>query len=156
MGVSGPLVGILLPWLASMNERDGYAYFLCLLIYPWISALYFIILPRNPYRGMVWGYSKKLNGLDRTDQDARRLVDVYRSVAARLFIMSSTLKILAVFFVDAILIAFTHRSSFVWQFSVHSFTVGPIVIAYLVGSFLYVGITYSIWGFRTWAHSTAT
>lgn len=148
--VCGPAIGVLITWLTSGQQENGFDYFAPLLIYPWISSLYFIIFPKNPYRGMVLGYSTRLNGLDRDDADARRLVRVYASAAARRVILISTLKITAFFFLNGLLIVLFHYSSLSWQLSACSFSLGPIATAYLIGTFLYVGVVHSIWGFEIW------
>lgn len=147
----GLLFGIFMIWYGPISEHNGYAYILSPVIYPWISALYFILFPKNPYCGMVLGYSTKLNGLDETDEDARRLVDIYRSPGARTFIIVNTLIISVLFVVIAMVFAAIHWHSIVWRLSMQSFGFNQIAFGCLLGSFLYIGIGYSVWGLRLWA-----
>jgi hypothetical protein len=146
----GLLFGCFMIWYYTGSVYSGYSCIISAVIYPLIAGSYFIFFPKNPYRGMVLGYSKKLNGLDKHDKDARRLVEIYRSSKARAFILKNSVKMVLFFIINVILFLIIHKSVITWIFSTSIFRFADISFGCLLGSFIYIGIAYSVWGLEQW------
>jgi hypothetical protein len=86
----GPITGI-------NQDHNGLRYLLGPLIGPTVALSFLLLCPFNPYRGSA----ARLSGMenrDKWDPEARRLVELFRSNAARRFLVTSSMKISCVLY----------------------------------------------------------
>jgi len=115
---------------------------------PTLVAIYYLLLPFNPYRG-IGARSAGLVDENEHDSDAQKLVEIYRSKEARRFLVVVTLKTSAALFAIMALITFASRASIQWY--VVSPWLVPGLLGCCIGSLMTIGCDYIAWGLRTWA-----
>jgi hypothetical protein len=133
--------------------RNGWQYLLCPVVCPMIVACLHIFFPflLNPYRSM----SAKLSGMrekDKRDPDARRLVELLESAAARRFLLRSTLKLSVVLLATTVVGVAVYRPRLTWSIPLHQ--LGPCFVGVPVGSLIILQFELLAWAFKNWpAHS---
>ena len=143
LAIYGPLVG--------PSDHDGFRYLLLPVLSPWVPALYYKLRPINSYSGYRgrWHDLGGMIGKDRTDVEARRLVELLQSgegqaAVTRLAIMSS-----AMLFVPMALVSIALWSSLTWTF--WSRWLFFSVSMSIIGCWIAVFTQIISWGVRTWA-----
>jgi hypothetical protein len=133
-------------------DHNIYRYLLAPLVCPIAPALYFVLKPFNPYKGPA----ARLSGMtdrDKSDQDAKCLVQLFRSKEAQRFIWRTTAKISGVLFLLMSIMTTVVRDSLNWSFS--SRGLGPGLMGCVLGSFIALGAEYVGWSLTTWARRDA-
>lgn len=138
----GPFVGI--------GDHNGFNYFINPVIGPLVSALYYSFKPFNPYYGPAAKWAGMV-GKDLVDEDARRLVGVFRSGAARRMVWMTMIKISTLLLIIMGGTAGFFRNSINWAFNVVDVPKGLIGCA--LGAFIAIATQYVSWGLREWGNS---
>jgi hypothetical protein len=140
LSLYGPIVG--------PPDHNGLRYLLAPWICPWVGAVYFLLVPYNPYRGSPLIVGKMLN-LDQRDADARRLVELFQSREARHVLIRIIFKISTILFVMMALITVIVRDSLNWSFS--SYWLLPGLLGCCIGLSIVIAAQYISWGLKNWA-----
>lgn len=135
----GPVVG--------QPDHNGYLYLIGPFVGPIVPALYSILRPFNPYRGPGARFGR-MEYRDKSDPEAKRLVEVYRSKEARQFIWRSAAKVAGIVFLIMVILTLVVRNSLNWSFP--SPGLAPGLLGGCLGSFLALSTEYIAWGLRTW------
>ncbi|MHB1544678.1 MAG: hypothetical protein ACYCS1_08805 [Gammaproteobacteria bacterium] len=132
------------------NHPNGFYYLVGPLLGPWLSALLFIIYPRNPYRkgAAKMHVPASMVGLEHRDPDARRLVEIYRSPAAHRFLLRWALKTMIILVAVMLVVVAVQWDALSWSFSRSHMAAS--VVGCFIGSLLLVGGLYTAWGWDTW------
>ncbi len=141
----GPIIG-------RPADHNGFRYLLGPIVCPIPSFLYYWVHPFNPYRGPAARFAGMIDR-DKTDEEANRLVQVFQSPQARVFLARTTILLSAVLFLIMALITLAFRNSLNWL-PVSSW-LGQGLIGALIACFVTLGSAYIAWGLETWARQNA-
>lgn len=145
VALHGPLIG--------RRDPNGFRYLLGPLVCPAICAVYFLLRPFNPYRGVAARLGRVLEA-DQPGSDEKCLVDLFKSKLARQFILRTAAKISGLLLLLMAVIAGIERNSLSW--SLFSYWSVPGILCGCIGSFIALGSEYIAWGLRTWAAELGT
>ena len=129
-------------------DHNGIRYLVGPWLCPLLAAAYYLLLPFNPYRGIGARSAGLVDGNEH-DSDAQRLVEIYQSKEARLFLVAVAFKTSAGLFVIMAVITFASRASIQW--SLVSPWLVPGLLGCSIGSLITVGCYYVAWGIQKWA-----
>ena len=129
--------------------RNGWQYLLCPVVCPMTVACLFMLFPFlfNPYRSRF----AKLSGMkdkDKRDPDARRLVELLESAAARRFLLRSALKLSVVLLATTVVGVAVYRPGLTWSIRLHQ--LGPCFAGVPLGSLLILQFELLAWAFKNW------
>jgi hypothetical protein len=128
-------------------DHNGIRYIVGPFAFPCLGAIYYTLRPFRPYRGTI--FVERTRDIDTTDPLVMRLVEIYKSPAARRFLWLSTTKMA---FVQLVCMGFL---TVLVRHSLHWTLVSPWFWAGAVGCSLFSWIAlsseYVAWGLRKWA-----
>lgn len=138
----GPITGI-------NQDHNGLRYLLGPLIGPTVALSFLLLCPFNPYRGSA----ARLSGMenrDKWDPEARRLVELFRSNAARRFLVTSSMKISCVLYLFMVPVIYVCWDSLKWHLL--SPWLGQGLLGCSIATFTTLGAQYVGWGLKTWGN----
>jgi len=101
--------------------------------------------------------SAKLSGMrekDKRDPDARRLVELLKSAAARRFLLRSALKLSGVLLATTAVGVAVYRPGLTWSIRLHQ--LGPCFLGVPLGSLFILQFELLAWAFKNWPAYTET
>jgi hypothetical protein len=145
--------------IAGASDHNGFRY----LVGPWICpsmiAAFHSFFPFRPYRGVI--FVDRTRDIDTTDPVSMRLVSVYRSSRARLYVWRQSLKLSTILFVIMGLLALPVQHSLNWSFPYSLYDSLPSNVSIdwfwlgwgggILGSYLALMTDYITWGLMNWA-----
>jgi hypothetical protein len=140
------------PIPARIADHNGYRYLFGPIVCMLPPILFYILKPFNPYRGALARYSGMVD-MDRRAPEAKRLVETFRSPAARRFILLTSVKISAIWLSIMAVITAACANSLNWSF--RSPWLGQGLIGGCIASLVALGSEYIAWGVRTWMREVA-
>ena len=139
--IFGPIVG--------HPDHNGVRYLMAPFIMPYVPAIYLTLRPFRPFRGIP--FVTGTWDVDTSDTEVMRLVELYRSEAAKRFVWRSAVKLSVILLCSMVVLGVLVRNSLEWSFWSSWTWQG------MVGCCLFSGIVlaheYIAWGFRAWAAS---
>ena len=123
-----------LVYYGGIAEPNGFRYLLVPIVCPMFPTLYFMIFSHNPYHGSSLFVSSKMRGLDLIDLDAQRSVEIYRSTAARRFLVFSYLEISGVIVAVMVVITVFRWHSVEWKFDITAPVMESAIVCCVIGS----------------------
>jgi hypothetical protein len=145
LSVNGPIIG--------PPDHNALRYLFAPLICPCLCAIYFSLVPFNPYRGLGAQFGGFVNK-DLQNEDAKRLVDVYRSMSARREIWRSALTTSGILLLLLLIAAAVEWRTLRW--SLNSPWLVPGLMGCVIASFIAVGTRYISWGLERWGSGAPT
>lgn len=145
--------------IAGPSDHNGIRYLVGPWVCPSLTALFRTVRPFRPYRAarFIGGTSD----VDTKDPVVMRLVNIYRSDAARNYLWRQALKLSAILFVIMLIVSVPVRNSLNWSFpysrygslptsvSTNGFWLG--LMGGALGSYIALMADYITWGLMTWA-----
>jgi hypothetical protein len=141
----GPIIG-------RPADHNGFRYLLGPIVCPIPSVIYYWARPFNPYRGPAARFAGMID-MDKSDEDADRLVQVFQSTQARTFLVRTATQLSAVLLLIMALITLAFRNSLNW--SPISSWLGQGLIGGFIACLVTLGSAYIAWGLETWARQNA-
>jgi hypothetical protein len=145
LGIYGPIVGT--------ADHDGFRYLLLPLLCPWVPALYYKLRPIHPYSGYRgrWGDLGPMIGKDKTDAEAKGLVDLLRSNEGQAALTRVAILTSMALFVPMVLVSLALWGSLTWTFWSRWLFFGLSLS--VIGCWIAVFTQIISWGVRTWAQT---
>jgi hypothetical protein len=138
-------------------DHNGFLYLLAPWIIPSVVAIFYMLIPFRPYRGVVW--ERNMQEADTNDPAVVRLAELYKSGEARRHLLHENLKLSGILFAILGTAAILLRDSLNWtlpssqnQFLLrpgHWFWIG--IIGCFIGCYVALSAAYIGWGLTTWA-----
>jgi hypothetical protein len=140
----GPIVG-------PHKDHNLFRYIVAPWICPFLVAGYYRVAGYNPYGTRsgysFWGWGRP--GFDKTDADAKRLVDTFRSVDAKRAVLRCSLRVSVTIFALIAIAALASRHSL--SLSLWSYWTGQGFLGCCLGSYIAVSWLFVNWGVQNWA-----
>jgi hypothetical protein len=145
--------------IAGASDHNGFRYLVGPWVCPSLIALFRTFRPFRPYRGTL--FVDRTRDIDTKDPVVMRLVDIFRSEAARRYLCSQSLKLSGILFVIMGLLALPVRHSLNWSFPYSLYPSLPSAASRdwfwigwtggCLGSYIALMPNYITWGLMKWA-----
>jgi len=138
---------ILYATLLGPPHRSEWAYLLTASLGPAVVAVWYIMIPFNPYRSMS-AVREGMKNLDKRDQDAKKLVALLNSSEARHFLLRKAWTLSLLFFAPMVIISVVMHAKPIWRFGADC--VVRISIFIFVSLFVLFRMELLRWALKRW------
>ena len=151
LGITVLSLGFLILYATLLGPpfRSDWAYLLTAGLGPLAAAVWYIIFPLNPYRGMS-AIREGLKDLDKRDQDANKLVMHLKSLEARRFLLNTAWKVSVLFVVPMALISAGMGKVPTWHFGADCAVRIPAFLFICMFIFFRIGLL--SWSLKSWGN----